>query len=567
MHDDPYIDPARFQDDSIEPGAREAPYLYAQKTAPAGWKLYPVWAVDGSGVCTCPKRAMCPSPGKHPMTRHGSRDATSDPQELAAMFAPCPEANVGGLCGVVSRVVVLDVDRRSGGFKSLELVQKEHGALPRTRTHLTGGGGLHYAFLSPEDGEPVPSIVAALPDGLELKADGNQVVLPPSNHASGGLYRVLIVAPLAPLPDWLLHLARSRSKKLVAVPGGQSARPEPGGFRLPGRISHGRRNDTLFRYACSLRSQGWSRDGILDELIRVDRERCDPSLATSSGGGGEEIRKIADSVARFVPGHSARATEEVLATVAVLEAMAAHRLRNGMSAHSRWAVYRALLDAAKHHGSIDQRDIAVRLGVRELARAAGLSRRTVHRALDGLDERGLVYRVSGGDGDVPGILALRVPDDLQIPEKGGRVDTIPPPSPLPPGTGDSSSPVLDHLYRLRWGSGRTGKVAASLLEAIIECPGASRRELARRLEKKPDSLKRQLKKLLDRRFIEKVGYGRYRVVADLEKAIDRERMLSGEIKAEQVDERLHKAEMEWYREERLRKRGGYQEGSDADGLP
>lgn len=552
-----------------DPHTPKAPYLTALEDAAEGWLLYSIWPVDDSGVCACSKRGSCPSPGKHPMTRRGSKEASADPRKLAALFARNPEANVGLRCGAQSGVVALDVDPRHGGLESLERSQREHGALATTRTHFTGGGGFHYLFAFPEDGERVPSIVAALPDGLELKADGNQIVLPPSNHASGERYRILNHGPLAPLPEWLLRLARD-STKLEAVPrkhGAPGGAPESGGapgrFRLPERVPMGARNDTLFRYACSLRACAWSRDEIFDKLNIVNRERCDPPLGSPPGalpvGGIEELRKIAESAAGFQPGHSTRTTAEVLAAVTTLEEKAAKRAKSGMGAHSRWAVYRALLGAAKEHGSMKRGDVAVRIGVRELALGAGISRSTVHRALNDLEDRRLVYRTSRGDRDTPSVLALRapairVPTDLQPPEKGGRPDTIHPPSPPPPPIGVSLTPILERLYRLRWGPGRIGKTCASLLEKIVESPGESRKGLACQLGRKPESLKKPLKKLLDRDLIERVGHGRYRPVDDLEQAIDRERLLSGEKKADSRDERLFEEERLRYREEGLGRR-------------
>jgi DNA-binding MarR family transcriptional regulator len=67
--------------------------------------------------------------------------------------------------------------------------------------------------------------------------------------------------------------------------------------------------------------------------------------------------------------------------------------------------------------------------------------------------------------------------------------------------------VSEALYRLRHGPGRIGKSAAAVLEAVVECPGVSRAELAVKLGKKPDSLSRSLKKLVDRELMERCGKG------------------------------------------------------------
>jgi hypothetical protein len=138
-----------------------------------------------------------------------------------------------------------------------------------------------------------------------------------------------------------------------------------------------------------------------------------------------EVRKIARSAAHYQPGNALTVSPEVLAAVAYMEERAKHQAKKGLAAHSRWAVYRALLDSAKRHGRMHRgRDVVVRISVRRLGLDAGLGKTATQDALAELDATGLVYRVSRGHGPVPGSLALRVPDtDVLDPFE-------PPPSPL-----------------------------------------------------------------------------------------------------------------------------------------
>jgi hypothetical protein len=111
--------------------------------------------------------------------------------------------------------------------------------------------------------------------------------------------------------------------------------------------------------------------------------------------------------------------------VAYLEQRAGHRSKKGLGAHSRWAVYRAVLDCAKRHGWVHRRrDVAARISVRRLALDAGLSKSATQDALAELLDRGLVYRPSRGNGPVLGVLALRVPDT-------DAAGTFVPPPPAP----------------------------------------------------------------------------------------------------------------------------------------
>jgi hypothetical protein len=152
---------------------------------------------------------------------------------------------------------------------------------------------------------------------------------------------------------------------------GSPAQQPEGRFELPERIhktAHGR-NDTLYRYGCSLRARGREHAAILAELRRVNEERCVPPMSD------DEVRKIARSAASHAPGNASTVAPEVLVAVAFLQERAGHRPKKGLAAHSRWAVYRALVDCAKRHGWMHRRrDVAVRISVRRLALDAGLSK-------------------------------------------------------------------------------------------------------------------------------------------------------------------------------------------------
>lgn len=253
--------------------------------------------------------------------------------------------------------------------------------------------------------------------GVEVKGDRAGVVLPPSKHASGRKYEVLIDAPLVPLPSWVVEIA-SRELRVLAGGGEQ---PTESRFELPERIveSSLSRNRTLFDYGCSLRAHGWDHAAILAELRRVNAERCIPPMTDY------EVGKIARSAARYQPGNALTVSPEVLTAVAYLEERAKHRAKKGVAAHSRWAVYRALIDCAKRHGYMYKgRDVAVRISVRRLALDAGLGKTATQDALTALEASGLVYRASKGNGPVPGALALRLPDT----DVTGTF--VPPPSPL-----------------------------------------------------------------------------------------------------------------------------------------
>jgi len=124
------------------------------------------------------------------------------PELVREWWARWPDANIGVRTG--GGLAVVDVDPRNGGDRALALLQERHGGLPCTPEVATGGGGRHLYFRGPR-------VLASrdVAPGVELKADGRQVVAPPSVHPETG--RPYVWQPgrpfnpraLAELPAWL----------------------------------------------------------------------------------------------------------------------------------------------------------------------------------------------------------------------------------------------------------------------------------------------------------------------------------------------------------------------------
>ena len=173
--------------------------------ARAGLAVLPLRYPIGEGKCSC--RKVCGSIGKHPHTRNGYKDATTDEATISACWARWPNANIGIATGMISGLVVLDVDPRNGGDTNLEQLEVEHGPLPDTWKVATGGGGSHYYFAYPTHVAAVKSTPhAAGQEGVEVKSDKGYVVAPPSLHESGALYEweANQGTPSADLPGWMI---------------------------------------------------------------------------------------------------------------------------------------------------------------------------------------------------------------------------------------------------------------------------------------------------------------------------------------------------------------------------
>lgn len=64
------------------------------------------------------------------------------------------------------------------------------------------------------------------------------------------------------------------------------------------RIPEGRRNDTLFRMACSMRARGFEEEAILAGISATNRTQCNPPLPE------DEIHRLVRSACRYEPGSS-----------------------------------------------------------------------------------------------------------------------------------------------------------------------------------------------------------------------------------------------------------------------
>jgi hypothetical protein len=192
------------------------------------------------------------------------------------------------LTGKKSGIVVLDVDPRHGGKRTLGELQKRYGRLPETLVSKTGGGGQHYFFRHP--GYHTRTRQGALGPGLDLKADGGYIVAPPSLHRSGRLYRwsgegLSQGVNIAEAPVWLLSRFRSKN----------DSRPDQRGSAAV-KITEGKRNATLTSLGGAMRRKGMSREAIEGALLAENRIRCIPPLSDA------EVKRIAANVAKYSAG-------------------------------------------------------------------------------------------------------------------------------------------------------------------------------------------------------------------------------------------------------------------------
>jgi hypothetical protein len=186
---------------------------YALAYAEIGWSVFPVWSCDEQGHCRCPKGQFCKTQGKHPHTlaQHGHLDATTDEHIIKHWFESDPQAGIGVACDS-SGLVVLDIDPRNGGYKTLATIEAAHEPLNSNCVADTQGGGEHRIFKA----DPNITFPSTLGSGLDIKHHG-YICVEPTQGSSGKYgwrvdYNPLMGNSPSELPEYIRGQSRSTEK-------------------------------------------------------------------------------------------------------------------------------------------------------------------------------------------------------------------------------------------------------------------------------------------------------------------------------------------------------------------
>jgi len=266
--------------------------------AARGLRVLPLHGI-ADGRCTC--RRTCGSAGKHPLTRGGVTDATTDRAAISRWFMRWPDANVGIATGPASGVTVLDVDPRSGGVESYRELRAR--GIPESWISITGSGGWHVYFR----GDPsVAGNKVGLAPGVDVKDAGGYVVAPPSVHASGREYQWLVEPgsiDLAAQPKWLIGLRRPKR----VDPAGELLRPTPirpkdrseiirraraYASRLPAAVA-GQGGSAQAMRVCAQVAQGFGLSvGEAVEALGTWNQDCVPPWDLEAEKGPDSLRRL-----------------------------------------------------------------------------------------------------------------------------------------------------------------------------------------------------------------------------------------------------------------------------------
>ena len=256
----------------------------AEVYALAGLPVVPVHSIR-DGMCSCGDR-KCRSPGKHPRTARGSKDATVDIEQVRAWWRQWPDANVGIATG--GSIFVADVDPRNGGDQSLGALIDTNGPLSCNLMAITNAGGFHLYFSIPPE---VRIGQCKLAQGIDIKGEGGIVLAPPSQGVKGP-YRWLEDHPfLEQRPgkgsDWVVELILEKTQH-AASPGSRKRKQRSDDQEAPFaqslsvdelRVSdeikqliregvpYGKRSDALFAVTAEMHASGYDAPTIASVLF------------------------------------------------------------------------------------------------------------------------------------------------------------------------------------------------------------------------------------------------------------------------------------------------------------
>lgn len=251
---------------------------YALQYAQAGLKIFP--------LSPCSKTPLAET--------KGFLDATNDIEKIKKWWSDNPFCNIGLATG--NGISVIDVDvgkdnngKTKDGDKSIEEWQEQNGRLPDTLFAISGKGGRHLYYKT----ENICSSATGIIKDVDVRSDGGYIVLPPSVHENGNRYRwvgefeISKMAPADEVVNKLLSLVGSNSKYNDTVVTRKISTVD-----ILERLdfAEGRRNDSLYRYGCSLQSKGVEDKEIIAALLKINTEKCSPPLSET------EVNKIYSSV-------------------------------------------------------------------------------------------------------------------------------------------------------------------------------------------------------------------------------------------------------------------------------
>ena len=224
---------------------------------------------------------------KEPITKNGVKDATTNFNTIKKWWTKHPTANIGIACGEPSGgLLVIDLDVKENGISGLDTLhnwERDNGELPETVRSITGKGGAHILYRIQYREKNRVNLL----EGIDIRSDGGYIVAPPSVHPNGRRY------------EWEYDpdeydIAEADELVLKLLSTGKKAEVDT--FVMPETVQSGKRNDTIYKLACSLQGKGLPDEVILTTCQLSNKSMCNPPLED------DEVEKIVDSALKHDKG-------------------------------------------------------------------------------------------------------------------------------------------------------------------------------------------------------------------------------------------------------------------------
>jgi hypothetical protein len=197
-------------------------------------------------------------PDRKPWLKQWPTKCSSDEDQLIKWFTGrYKKAQVSVATGAVSGVIVVDIDNKHGAVAATTFQELVDQGWPKTMTVRTQTGGLHLYYKNPGDIKSVSD----WRKGIDIRAEGGQVVAPGSQGKDGDYSLLLDITPVSlPLSLAVLLPRRNEVKGKTNLGMGEMWVP-------PETVKKGERDDTFFRYASSLQAREVSEDNARAMLV------------------------------------------------------------------------------------------------------------------------------------------------------------------------------------------------------------------------------------------------------------------------------------------------------------
>lgn len=350
---------------------------YTHKYQKLGLEVVPTSYVKDDGACSCSKGEQCPSPGKHPAVRGWNDSYTSKgkaPEQIVR-----EHQGLGIRTGRVNKLIVVDCDTEESYSDVLDSFD-----LPRTRTVRTYRGYQIYLKIPYDliltggtgvlDSIDIPYV--------DLRAENNFVMAPPSKHPNGCIYEWAIKGRVADAPEALIELlGKENSETNIAETF--SGRP----------IRVGCRHDTFMSLATKCRGMGLNEEELKCLLLSIPYENPDDNNLSE-----QAISDIVEWACKNLEVKQER--RELLETLLSMYLHYSERPWSGVGGGTDHDVVIALIRRGLYFGKTRDTGVDIPISRRTLASKAGTTTKTVEKSLKRLTSAGIITKGQKVEGSI-----------------------------------------------------------------------------------------------------------------------------------------------------------------------